>query len=100
MNFKEHWRGAEMNQNKNYWNDHDKRFTILVRRIEELENALCESLKFQSHYAKLLNDHDGGKRKEFKTNDEWIKAMLGGSCDWKPDTMDKVVDLFDGISKK
>jgi hypothetical protein len=25
--------------------------------------------------------------------------LLGGACDWKPDMMDVVVDLFDGIKR-
>jgi hypothetical protein len=33
--------------------------------------ALAESLKLQEHYAELLNQHDGGKRKLFKTVDSW-----------------------------
>ena len=26
--------------------------------------------------------------------------LLGGACDWESDMLDKVVDLFDGISKR
>jgi hypothetical protein len=26
-------------------------------------------------------------------------SLLGGSCDWEPDMMDVVADIFDGISK-
>lgn len=37
--------------------------------------ALRESLKLQSHYAKLLNMHDGGKRIGFETVDEWIERL-------------------------
>jgi len=28
-----------------------------------------------------------------------IIILLGGACDWKPDMMDVVVDLFDGIKR-
>jgi len=44
-------------------------------KAEELEVALDESLKLQSHYAKLLNMHDGGKRIGFKTTEEWINRL-------------------------
>lgn len=31
--------------------------------VSELYNALKESLSLQSHYATLLNEYDGGKRR-------------------------------------
>lgn len=43
--------------------------------MQELKKALEESVKLQSHYAKLLNMYDGGKRMTFKNADEWIKRL-------------------------
>lgn len=37
----------------------------------ELESALRESLKLQSHYATLLNQYDGGKRIVFEDAEAW-----------------------------
>ena len=52
----------------------------LEQRVEELEEALEESIKLQSHYAGLLNNYDDGKRIKFKDADEWIKRLkvIGG----------------------
>lgn len=41
---------------------------------EKIMNALTESVKLQSHYAELLNMHDGGKRMTF-TAESWIERM-------------------------
>lgn len=41
----------------------------------ELRDALTESVKLQSHYAKLLNMHDGGERIGFKDAEEWIARL-------------------------
>jgi hypothetical protein len=50
-----------------------------IRQLQErqavLENALTESVKLQSHYAKLLNMHDGGERIGFKNAEEWIARL-------------------------
>jgi len=37
--------------------------------------ALEESLKLQAHYARLLNDYDGGKRRIFKSVSEWLERL-------------------------
>lgn len=42
---------------------------------EVLELALSESLKLQSHYAKLLNMHDGGQRVGFESPAAWIARL-------------------------
>jgi len=39
---------------------------------DELWNALEESVKLQSHYANLINMHDGGQRMQFKDAKEWL----------------------------
>lgn len=40
-----------------------------------LRSALSESVKLQSHYAELLNMHDGGRRLRFASADEWIARL-------------------------
>lgn len=42
---------------------------------EELTIALQESLKLQSHYAKLLNMYDSGKRMQFDSMHAWIARL-------------------------
>jgi hypothetical protein len=52
--------------------------TLLASRQEEIERVkagLIESVKLQSHYAELLNMHDGGQRIAFKDADEWIERL-------------------------
>ena len=44
-------------------------------KIRMLEAALAASVKLQTHYAELLNMHDGGKRKIFRSADEWIERL-------------------------
>lgn len=46
-----------------------------TKLITTLDAALLSSLKLQSHYARLLNQYDGGKRKGFNTVDEWIERL-------------------------
>ena len=45
------------------------------KRIDQLEEALKESVKLQSHYAKLLNMYDGGERMQFNNADEWVDRL-------------------------
>lgn len=42
---------------------------------EELRIALDASVRLQAHYAGLLNMHDGGKRKVFKSTGAWIRRL-------------------------
>ena len=44
-------------------------------RAENLRVALEESLKLQSHYASLLNMHDGGRRIGFSSVAAWIARL-------------------------
>ena len=44
-------------------------------RLERLRDGLKESLKLQSHYARLLNQYDGGERKGFGTIKEWLDRI-------------------------
>lgn len=49
---------------------------VLCRSYRLLYNALEKSIELQSHYAKLLNIHDGGKRIPFKNAKEWIIRLI------------------------
>lgn len=40
-----------------------------------MRGALDESVKLQSHYAKLLNMYDGGRRLQFKDGEEWVARL-------------------------
>jgi hypothetical protein len=42
---------------------------------EELGIALEESVKLQSHYATLLNMHDGGARRPFADAQAWLARL-------------------------
>lgn len=54
------------------------RFYDKLRNVEQekttLRLALEESVKLQSHYAELLNMHDGGKRRMF-TVESWLARL-------------------------
>ena len=43
--------------------------------IKSLLIALHESVKLQSHYAELLNMHDGGERIVFQSAKSWIERL-------------------------
>lgn len=43
--------------------------------ILTLRKALDESVSLQSHYAGLLNMHDGGKRLQFATAQDWLGRL-------------------------
>lgn len=45
------------------------------RLLREAYEALEQSVKLQAHYAALLNDYDGGKRKQFASAQEWIDHL-------------------------
>lgn len=47
----------------------------MLIRLHELEIALSESLKLQAHYAEILNQYDGGKRRIFNDSEEWISRL-------------------------
>jgi flavodoxin len=44
--------------------------------IRDLWAALEESVKLQSHYAFLLNCHDGGQRKPFDDAQAWVDRLI------------------------
>jgi hypothetical protein len=47
----------------------------VIERAALLERALQESVKLQSHYAAILNDYDGGRRRQFSSSKEWIERI-------------------------
>lgn len=54
----------------------------LTRELEEvragaavLREALEESVKYQSHYADLLNMYDGGERMQFADAQAWLDRL-------------------------
>jgi predicted lipase len=47
----------------------------LMTKYVELEAALEQSIKLQSHYALLLNQHDGGERRVFLNAREWLDRL-------------------------
>jgi hypothetical protein len=51
------------------------RATVDQAQIEQLRTALRESLKLQSHYAKLLNGYDGGTRMVFEDIGTWLARL-------------------------
>ena len=66
------------------WNEGDGTEVLLLDALaaaekragtEEIRIALEESVKFQSHYAALLNDYDGGKRMTFKNAAAWTARL-------------------------
>ena len=48
---------------------------VECERCAELEQALAESLKLQSHYAALLNQYDGGERIIFGGANEFLERL-------------------------
>jgi len=51
---------------------------------ERQAEALDESVKLQSHYAALLNMHDGGKRMVFANSEEWMNRLKSIDSARKP----------------
>jgi hypothetical protein len=49
--------------------------TVDDEYIAELKHALEESVWLQSHYAKLLNGYDGGRRLGFDSADAWLARL-------------------------
>lgn len=50
-------------------------FQLTLER-NRLRTALEESVRLQSHYASLLNMHDGGRRIGFTSADDWIARLV------------------------
>ena len=49
--------------------------TALRARVAKLEAALKQSVELQSHYAELLNMHDGGQRLAFTNIEAWLDRL-------------------------
>ena len=47
----------------------------LRARVAKLEEALEQSVELQSHYAELLNMHDGGQRLTFANAETWLDRL-------------------------
>ena len=47
----------------------------VVARVAKLEAALQQSVELQSHYAELLNMHDGGQRLTFANAETWLDRL-------------------------
>lgn len=43
--------------------------------LREVRSALNKSITLQSHYASLLNQYDGGSRKQFLDSQDWIERL-------------------------
>lgn len=56
-------------------------YLYLADVIEMLKGALDASVNLQSHYAHLLNMHDGGNRLQFTDGDEWIRRLVALRCE-------------------
>ena len=52
----------------------DERLALRAR-VAELEAALKQSVELQSHYAELLNMHDGGQRLTFANVEAWLDRL-------------------------
>lgn len=48
----------------------------LKHNYKQIVIALEESLKLQAHYAELLNMHDEGRRRIFKSPTEWMDRLI------------------------
>ena len=52
-----------------------KEIAALRARTAKLEAALRQSVELQSHYAELLNMHDGGQRLAFANVEAWLDRL-------------------------
>lgn len=55
--------------------DHEFICVLARDRIIQLSEAVKESVKLQSHYARLLNTYDGGQRLQFDTVESWMERL-------------------------
>lgn len=53
-----------------------RRIDDIGRERDRLRVALEESVKLQSHYATLLNMHDGGERRPFDSVEAWLARLV------------------------
>jgi hypothetical protein len=50
-------------------------YETVAKELEMTKAALEESVKLQSHYARLLNDYDGGWRLTFASAADWMRRL-------------------------
>lgn len=55
--------------------DLNEKVERMERQLEILQAALDKCVKLQSHYAELLNMHDGGRRLQFASADAWLVRL-------------------------
>lgn len=55
--------------------DYEHQMGNLGEEVAKLRVALEESVKLQSHYARLLNMHDGGERVSFVDANQWLARL-------------------------
>ena len=48
---------------------------LILKELQQLNVALEESVKLQTHYAGILNQYDGGVRMQFYTVDSWVNRL-------------------------
>lgn len=71
---------AELDEKLPKWNDAAADYADAVMkqfngRHPRVLKALERSLEVQSHYARLLNDYDGGERMTFNSAEAWIERL-------------------------
>ncbi len=66
-------------------------------QIYQLTKALQASLKHQAHYGELLNMHDGGQRRIFKSVDEWLARL--DEVEKQEDQLVRAQKLAEDLSK-
>lgn len=50
-------------------------YEALAEQAGEVNIALVESVRLQSHYASILNGWDGGERRTFSCIAEWVERL-------------------------
>ena len=50
----------------------DEEIARLREGLAYVNKCLDKSVELQSHYARLLNEYDGGKRMTFRNGDAWM----------------------------
>jgi len=58
------------------WGELRQRVIALEIERDAIKNALEQLISLSTHYAKLLNMYDGGKRIGFKNADEWMERVI------------------------
>lgn len=67
--------GSNKDDAEKYWHTLEMALAQARDEIEQLRSALEESVTLQSHYASLLNMHDGGTRLMFSDANAWLVRL-------------------------